>query len=77
VASSAKYFSSLDRKPVRASSLLGATDLVRQFMEAPEEGPKKLIFVGWQDSPHLSAEAQSELRKGILPHEVDREVDVT
>jgi phage terminase large subunit-like protein len=51
--------------------LLGPTNLVRQFMEAPEGGPKKLIFVGWQDSPHLSEEAQSELRKSILPHEVE------
>ena len=51
--------------------LFGASDLVRLFMEAPEGGPKKLLFVGWQDSPHLSEESQSELRKSILPHEVE------
>lgn len=51
--------------------LMGATDLVRQFLEAEEGGPRKLVSVGWQDVAHLSQEAQAEMRQSMLPHEVE------
>jgi phage terminase large subunit-like protein len=51
--------------------LMGATDLVRLYLEAPEGRSRKLVSVGWQDVAHLSEEAQAEMRQSMLPHEVE------
>ena len=49
--------------------LAGVTELVKDFMQAAEDGQKKLITATWDDAPHLSSQAKAELYKSIPPHE--------
>jgi phage terminase large subunit-like protein len=51
--------------------LWGVTDIVREYIEAPEEGPKCLITATWDDAPHLSPETKAELFKSIPPYQRD------
>lgn len=54
---------------VTFTPLWGMTELAKDFIRAEDSGPKKLITATWDDAPHLSPEAKSELYKSIPPHE--------
>ena len=54
---------------VTFTPLWGMTELAKDFIQAPEDGPKCLITARWDDAPHLSKEAKDELYKSIPPHE--------
>ena len=49
--------------------LWGMTDLAKEYLQAPEGSPKRLITATWDDAPHLSKETRAELYKSIPPHE--------
>ena len=54
---------------VTFTPLWGMTELAKEFIQAEENGPKKLVTATWDDAPHLSKEARAELYKSIPPHE--------
>ena len=54
---------------VTFTPLWGMTELAKDFIQAEEGSPKKLITATWDDAPHLSPEARAELYKSIPPHE--------
>src|SRR5215469_11346916 len=45
--------------------LWGMTSLVRDFLEAPKEGPKYFTQCTWDQAPHLSPATREELWKSI------------
>jgi phage terminase large subunit-like protein len=49
--------------------LWGMTDLAKEYLQAPEGSPKRLITATWDNAPHLSKETRAELYKSIPPHE--------
>ena len=51
--------------------LWGMTDIVRDFLEAPEGSTKRLISATWDDVPHLSPETKEELFKSIPAYQRD------
>jgi phage terminase large subunit-like protein len=51
--------------------LWGMTDIVRQFLEAPADGPKRVITATWDDAPHLSLETRAELFASIPEYQRD------
>jgi phage terminase large subunit-like protein len=53
---------------VTFTPLWGMTELAKDFIQA-EGGQKRLITATWDDAPHLSEAAKSELYKSIPPHE--------
>ena len=54
---------------VTFTPLWGMTELAKEFIQAEDASPKKLITATWDDAPHLSPEAKAELYKSIPPHE--------
>jgi len=51
--------------------LWGMTELVRDFLEAPKDGPKYYAQCNWDEAPHLSPEAREELWKSIPSYQRD------
>ena len=54
---------------VTFTPLWGMTELAKDFIQAEEGSPKKLITATWDDAPHLSPTTRTELYKLIPPHE--------
>jgi phage terminase large subunit-like protein len=51
--------------------LEGMTDIVRQFLEAPQDGPKCLVSATWDDAPHLGPRTRAELFASIPAYQRD------
>jgi len=51
--------------------LWGMTSLVRDFLEAPKDGPKYFTQCTWDQAPHLSPAAREELWKSIPSYQRD------
>ena len=51
--------------------LWGMTALVRDFLEAPKDGPKYFTQCTWEQAPHLSPGAREELWKSIPSYQRD------
>jgi phage terminase large subunit-like protein len=51
--------------------LWGMTALVRDFLEAPKDGPKYFTQCTWDQAPHLSPAAREELWKSIPSYQRD------
>lgn len=51
--------------------LWGMTDVVRQFLEAPADGPKRVVTATWDDAPHLSPATRAELFASIPVYQRD------
>jgi phage terminase large subunit-like protein len=51
--------------------LWGMTEVVRDFLEAPADGVKRVVTATWDDAPHLSPETRAELYASIPAYQRD------
>jgi phage terminase large subunit-like protein len=51
--------------------LYGHTPIVREFLKAPADGPKRVVTATWDDAPHLSPETRAELYASIPAYQRD------
>ncbi len=51
--------------------LWGVTDIVREFMNAPEDSQKCFVQATWDDAPHLSAGTRAQLYASIPEYQRD------
>jgi phage terminase large subunit-like protein len=51
--------------------LQGLTELVQEFMNAPESTGKKTVTVTWDDAPHLTEKQKEAMYASLPPHQRD------